>query len=172
MRLLERQEIEQLTTNEVAATAGVGIGTLYQYFANKEAILDALADRETAAMSTRVVEAMDDATILSTEARIAAIMGAVTTGYGERRQAHRRVMAHSLTRGASWLSPLLSRLMGHLSQERSSGPIPRPIARADAFVLTHAIAGVLRAMIAGGEVAPSRTEVAQALERLVVRFAG
>jgi DNA-binding transcriptional regulator YbjK len=38
MRLLGKGGAAALTTNAVAETAGVSIGTLYQYFANKEAI--------------------------------------------------------------------------------------------------------------------------------------
>lgn len=36
------------TTNEIAASAGVSIGSLYQYFADKDAILVALAERHLA----------------------------------------------------------------------------------------------------------------------------
>lgn len=37
------------TTNEIAARAGVSIGSLYQYFADKDALLVALAERHLAA---------------------------------------------------------------------------------------------------------------------------
>lgn len=36
---------EAATTNEIAARAGISIGSLYQYFPNKEAVLHALASR-------------------------------------------------------------------------------------------------------------------------------
>src|SRR5690242_3802866 len=36
---------EAATTNEIAARAGISIGSLYQYFPNKEAVLHALAAR-------------------------------------------------------------------------------------------------------------------------------
>src|SRR5690349_17805146 len=36
---------ENSTTNAVAARAGISIGSLYQFFSGKEAILEAMADR-------------------------------------------------------------------------------------------------------------------------------
>ena len=167
-RLLEKVEIDALTTNAIAASAGVSIGTLYQFFPNKEAILDTLADREIAGMSERVAHVMDDAKIVTTDARIAAVVAAVAKTYGARHAAHRRTMEHSLSRGSNRLSPLLARLITHLSSERETGAIRQAVNEADAFVLTHAFAGVLRAMISGGESSPPQDKVARALTRLVL----
>jgi len=41
--ILERDGLDKLTTNAIAARAGVNIGSLYQYFPNKEALLAELA---------------------------------------------------------------------------------------------------------------------------------
>ena len=46
VRVLEREGSDAATTSRIAEVAGVSVGTLYQYFANREAILDALQDRE------------------------------------------------------------------------------------------------------------------------------
>jgi len=46
IRVLDREGYEAATTTRVAEVAGVSIGTLYQYFSNRDAILDALQDRE------------------------------------------------------------------------------------------------------------------------------
>jgi AcrR family transcriptional regulator len=43
--ILVRTGYEATTTNRVAVEAGVSIGSLYQYFPNKEAIVSALIDR-------------------------------------------------------------------------------------------------------------------------------
>jgi AcrR family transcriptional regulator len=43
--ILVRSGYEATTTNRVAVAAGVSIGSLYQYFPNKEAIVGALIDR-------------------------------------------------------------------------------------------------------------------------------
>jgi AcrR family transcriptional regulator len=45
-QILERKGPAAFNTNEVAERAGVSIGTLYQYFADKHAILAAAARRE------------------------------------------------------------------------------------------------------------------------------
>ncbi|HXV93477.1 MAG TPA: TetR/AcrR family transcriptional regulator [Pseudonocardia sp.] len=52
--LLEESGHAALTTNEVAARAGVSIGSLYQYFADKDALLAALAERHLAESAERL----------------------------------------------------------------------------------------------------------------------
>ena len=47
-RILEERGLEGYTTNAVAERAGFSIGSLYQYFPNKDAITIALIQRETA----------------------------------------------------------------------------------------------------------------------------
>ena len=45
-RVLEREGYARATTNRIAEIAGVSVGTIYQYFANKDEIFDALIRRE------------------------------------------------------------------------------------------------------------------------------
>lgn len=44
-QVLRSEGLEGCTTSKIAKRAGVGVGSLYQYFGNKEAIYDALIDR-------------------------------------------------------------------------------------------------------------------------------
>jgi AcrR family transcriptional regulator len=46
VRILEQEGAEAATTTRIAEVAGVSVGTLYQYFGNRDSILDALQDRE------------------------------------------------------------------------------------------------------------------------------
>jgi len=46
IRVLEQEGAEAATTSRIAEVAGVSVGTLYQYFANRDAIVDALQERE------------------------------------------------------------------------------------------------------------------------------
>lgn len=172
MRLLEKEGLAGLNTNRIAATAGVSVGTLYQYFPNKEAILDALADREMAALSARVLAAMAAGSGLSAEERVIAVVRAAAESYGGRRAAHRAVMTHSLGRGGNRLAPMFGRLIALLSgRVPATGGPAAPMSETDAFVLTHAFAGVMRAMAGGaGSAGLDREEIERAMARLVLRF--
>ena len=43
--LLESKDIQTISVNEIAQTAGIGKGSIYYYFPSKEAILEALIER-------------------------------------------------------------------------------------------------------------------------------
>jgi AcrR family transcriptional regulator len=55
-RILEERGFAGYTTNAVAERAGVSIGSLYQYFPNKDALTVALIDRETAQLIAEAKE--------------------------------------------------------------------------------------------------------------------
>lgn len=54
-RVLVKQGFDSLSTNAVASAAGVSIGSLYQYFPNKEALVSALIDRHMEQMNTSIL---------------------------------------------------------------------------------------------------------------------
>ena len=56
LQLLEADGLDRLTTNHIAARAGVSIGTIYQYFPDKKAILAALAERKAVAVREGIAE--------------------------------------------------------------------------------------------------------------------
>jgi AcrR family transcriptional regulator len=57
-RILERGGYAVLTTNRVAEVAGVSIGSVYEYFPNKQALLAALAAREMSGILDEVARGM------------------------------------------------------------------------------------------------------------------
>jgi AcrR family transcriptional regulator len=64
--ILTENGYDQLTTNRVAERAGVSIGSLYQYFPNKEALIFALAEHhanEMVQLAKQHLEGLSDRTI-------------------------------------------------------------------------------------------------------------
>jgi len=60
-RILTTEGFEALTTNRVAAVAGVSVGSLYQYFPNKEALVRALSERHTHGVRDRIRARFEEA---------------------------------------------------------------------------------------------------------------
>lgn len=54
-RVLIKHGFDSLTTNAVASAAGCSIGSLYQYFPNKEALVSALIDRHMEQMNAAIL---------------------------------------------------------------------------------------------------------------------
>lgn len=59
-QVLAREGYERATTNHVAEVAGVSIGTLYQYFDDKDAVFDALAEALLGEMVVAVGDGLRD----------------------------------------------------------------------------------------------------------------
>jgi AcrR family transcriptional regulator len=57
-QVLERNGYRRTTTNRIAERAGVSVGTLYQYFRNKEEVLDALIQQESQRYLQAIAAAM------------------------------------------------------------------------------------------------------------------
>ena len=75
-RILERQGAAGLTTNDIAQLAGVSIGSLYQYFPNKEAILATMVRQKRTILPERMREAARTSQDLPPEAAIEAMVEA------------------------------------------------------------------------------------------------
>ena len=63
-RVLTRDGYDHASTNKVAEAAGVSVGSLYQYFPSKEALVAALIDRHTTHMTALLggnIDALKDA---------------------------------------------------------------------------------------------------------------
>ncbi|NVB36969.1 TetR/AcrR family transcriptional regulator [Pseudenhygromyxa sp. WMMC2535] len=73
-QILEREGPEAATTNAIAALAGVSIGTLYQYFEDREAIIEALAERHIEQLRALLSEALGDLMQPSLEDAITGLM--------------------------------------------------------------------------------------------------
>ena len=76
-RIIARDGYAAVTTGKIARVAGVGAGSLYQYFPSKEAVVEALQDRHFAAMGRTFLarmEELEDAPLAELVQGLAALM--------------------------------------------------------------------------------------------------
>lgn len=78
-RILERQGQDGLTTNAIAQRAGVSVGSLYQYFPNKEAILASLIRAKRTELLDRMHAALAQANHLDAKDTVKALIYAGMT---------------------------------------------------------------------------------------------
>lgn len=143
-QVLEATGEAGFNTNAVAARAGVSIGTLYRYFPNKAAILEALARRETEAhrRSAIAIARQGHPGLAPDRAMIRAFVGA----FAGRSRARRIAVGAMLAKAdhAELAAGFAAVEVGMTdAQGRSLSPI-------QAFVLGRAVQGAMRAAVLEG----------------------
>lgn len=142
-QILEAGGLAALTTNAVAARAGVSIGTLYQYFDDKNAILLALARREMATTLGRLAREALPAAERSPEDRVRAAVRAILDAFRGRMRARKAVVQAILAQGLAveLVGPVATFIAGH-----RSAALPN-LTREQVFVLSRALMGAIRAAV-------------------------
>ncbi len=79
-QVLEAEGAGGFTTNAVAARAGVSIGTLYQYFGDKNALAAALSRKARAGLVEAVAVAVEDSAALPLQAALERVVAASLLG--------------------------------------------------------------------------------------------
>jgi AcrR family transcriptional regulator len=146
-RILERDGVERLTTNHIAELAGVSIGSLYQYFPNKESLIGALQDRYAEDTLARVRAALDANADQPIRTVITRIGEAVLEAQRHQRPIHRalidsRTAAGVWERYRGWMDHLVDLIAEFLA---TRDDIEVADVRTAAFVVVHAAEGLIEA---------------------------
>ena len=80
-RVLTKEGYDRASTNRIAATAGVSVGSLYQYFPNKEALVAALVARHNREMLDLLRGALKEVASLDLAAAIAKLVRAAVDAH-------------------------------------------------------------------------------------------
>ena len=145
-RILQQEARAALNTNRIAECAGISIGTLYQYFPNKEAILLAMARREIESSGKAVLKAISEAGAQSDPARHA--VRALIATFAKNRKV-RQILIDTLV--AQGFGAELDQNVQKVVQVISGQTEPflpgrkEPVPPITLFVITRAVNGVLRA---------------------------
>jgi len=80
-RVLTKLGYDRASTNRIAATAGVSVGSLYQYFPNKEALVAALVARHNREMLALLRDALKEVASLDLATAIAKLVRAAVDAH-------------------------------------------------------------------------------------------
>lgn len=144
-QVLEAGGLAAFTTNAVAERAGVSIGTLYQYFADKQALLRTLAERELHRTLTAVAAALRGNPRATGEERVRAMVRAMVNAFSGRLRARRAVIQAILAQGGSF--EMMQPVTAFLARSEGDDRTLAPLGREQTFVLSRALMGVIRAAV-------------------------
>lgn len=148
-QILEAGGLAAFTTNAVAERAGVSIGTLYQYFVDKNALLLALARQEMGAALVEVGRALSGVDDPTPESRVRAMVRAMVHAFRGRSRARKAVVQAILAQGLGieMVAPInsfiasIGTVIGPDSERLPS------LEREQVFVLSRALLGAIRAAV-------------------------
>src|SRR5258708_3602667 len=149
-QILEAGGLAAFTTNAVAERAGVGMGTVYQYFADKNGLIRALAQRELQVTLTRVRQALLGEIDPTPEGRVRVMIRAMITAFRGRQRARKAVLQALLSRGGG--VELMAPVAAFLAEtEARIGQQPQRVFamldRRQLFVVSRALMGAIRAAV-------------------------
>jgi AcrR family transcriptional regulator len=153
-RILHKYGAARLNTNLIAERAGASIGTLYQYFPNKQAILVTIARRQLQKDRASVMEAISDALSAPGSDLERIVIRKVIELYKERTQVRRVVMQNLIALG---LDEEITKTMEYvviMLCERLAPSMPdhlQPISPARVFIIANAVESVIRAAAYGNK---------------------
>jgi AcrR family transcriptional regulator len=164
-QLLEQGGVEALTTNHIAERAGVSVGTLYQYFPGKQAILAALAQRQAAAARDRIARIVIDGPRISA---VRMIVRALATAF-EGTPATRRALLDAFADEAGDAAVMRHHRL-FFDAIAGKARFDFDMTPEAGFVLTHAVIGLLRAATVESELALDSQRLEDELVRLMEAY--
>jgi len=170
--LLRMHPIEVLTTNQIAARAGISVGSLYQYFANKQAVLSSVAARlehRTLDLFTQRMAQLRDASLETITRSLIELLSTEQLGAVRFR---RELLAHVPRGFTEEISQRVDReVAAALTLFLASHPEVRQ-GRAElmAFVIVHSVEAVVEAAVLRRQELIGSPLLLDELTRMVLRY--
>jgi AcrR family transcriptional regulator len=174
-RVLVKEGFDRASTNRIAEQAGVSIGSLYQYFPSKEALVAALVERHIETMSEALqaeMAALADAPLaIAVERMVTLMMDAHAIEPELHRVLNEQVPRIGRLHRVHEVEARMQRLgRAYFERRRHELRVGIDLDTA-AFVVVQAIEALTHgAMIHHGEVAPGRDALVAEITMLVLRY--
>jgi AcrR family transcriptional regulator len=173
-RIIERDGIAALNTNRIAERAGISIGSLYEYFPNKDAILIAMARQRLAEDERLVRQALTGPDADQNVSLARRAIHALVALHEHRPKVRRAIMAVHLAHGFGSEHARPVQEIAELIVQRNTRLLGDKTAavldHASLFVITRAVIGVIRAAFEERSLLPGTTSLEDELVRLVEAY--
>jgi AcrR family transcriptional regulator len=93
-QVLDQDGLKGASTNAIADRAGFGVGTLYQYFRNKDALLQALMQREAQRIKLQIQDMVGEGDALSAEENVRRLAQILIRAFGARPHVRRTIVLY------------------------------------------------------------------------------
>jgi AcrR family transcriptional regulator len=172
-RVLVEEGYDRASTNRIAHAAGVSIGSLYQYFPSKEALVAALVENHVLRMreALDVALAVDPPPALADRAQL--LVRGMMAAYRVDPQLHHVLCQEvpkvgELTKVYGFeqhLAEVCRRFLFSVSERSRFTDVDRAV-----FLLVNAVPGVIRAAIQADPTAQNDGRLAEELTDMIVRY--
>ena len=172
-KLIESQGLESLTTARIAELAGYGVGTIYEYFSNKNAILITMARQELDKVVRSIQKMLTQGDTGDTITIAQRTIRAVIRGFGGRQRLRGALLAEMIAHGhLPELTAPIEMVIEFLRRQnrRPDEDDLTKLPPEQLYVLTRAVIGAIRAwsMEGGASISPQALEIE--LTRLVQSY--
>jgi AcrR family transcriptional regulator len=143
--LLQKEGLDKITTNRIAQECGISIGSLYQYFPNKQSLLLAMAETELRHAAAELREAVVEASKGDVADLEEVIARTLLRSLRPRHRMRRILCDFAIQCGRSDI--VHAPLVEAEKMLRESGQVAMPPIKA--FVISAAIQGIMRSAAGG-----------------------
>jgi AcrR family transcriptional regulator len=149
-QLLQSEQESKISTNKIAARAGFSIGTLYQYFPNKESLLVHLARYERDQITRKIKIAIDGADNIPLEDIIRRIVKILLQAFSGRQKMRKRLIIgllklENITPFVTAQNELIDFIVSEIG--RVSRADIRPLDDVSIFVMSRSLIGTIRSAV-------------------------
>lgn len=173
-QILEKDGDDAATTAAIATRAGVSIGTLYQYFEDRDAVLAAVIRRDRQMMGAEIARRIAEANPQSGEALVRDIIAALLAVMRPRRRRRRLITLGAAMRmqPGDDIAATIDGVGALIAAAAARYPkeIRRPLTSVRAYVLTRAVMGALRAAMMENAKVLDDPEFEEELVRLAMGY--
>lgn len=167
-RVLEREGLARLTTTRIADVAGVSVGSLYQYFPNREAIVGALIDQQLDTMLTTFRRLLVEQATLPLEDAVTTVLCGLLAVAGSHERLHAALydemsVAQRTERHQCTLDTYAELVAATLASRHDVDVADEKIA---ARLIVHASDGVIRSLVASNDPATSCAVIREAVQMI------